>query len=135
MSRTSALKEYFLLLKRFLDCPDISPMMRHISMMTCFHEDTKEQLYAEGFGADRGSSEDVIAQYYKRSEGLDDLARTLYADFHTYLPGDLLVKEDRMTMAASLEGRVPFLDHEFVEYVRRASFGTENPKINDQIYS
>lgn len=117
VSRTSALKEYFLLLKRFLDCPDISPMMRHISMMTCFHEDAKEQLFAEGFGVNLTPGEDVISRYYKKSEDLDDLARTLYADFHTYLPGDLLVKEDRMTMAASLEGRVPFLDHEFVEYI------------------
>lgn len=47
------------------------------------------------------------------------LARTLYADVHTYLPGDLLVKADRMTMAASLEGRSPFLDHEIVEWTAR----------------
>lgn len=117
VSRTSAVKEYFLLLKRFLDCPETSPMLRHISMMTCFQEDAKETLFAEKFGQDLAPSEYVLSQYYKKSEDLDDLTRTLHADFHTYLPGDLLVKEDRMTMAASLEGRVPFLDYELVEYV------------------
>ncbi len=117
VSRTSAVKEYFLLLKRFLDCPDTSSMLRHINMMTCFQDDVKELLFADGVGQDLASSEYVLSQYYKKAEEFDDLTRTLYTDFHTYLPGDLLVKEDRMTMAASLEGRVPFLDHEFIEYV------------------
>jgi asparagine synthase (glutamine-hydrolysing) len=47
------------------------------------------------------------------------LDRTLHTDIHTYLPGDLLVKADRMTMAASLEGRSPLLDHEWAELVAR----------------
>jgi asparagine synthase (glutamine-hydrolysing) len=47
------------------------------------------------------------------------LDRTLYSDIHTYLPGDLLVKADRMTMAASLEGRSPFLDHELAAWAAR----------------
>jgi len=47
------------------------------------------------------------------------LDRRLYTDLHTYLPGDLLVKADRMTMAASLEARSPFLDHEMVEWAAR----------------
>jgi asparagine synthase (glutamine-hydrolysing) len=45
--------------------------------------------------------------------------RTLYTDNHTYLPGDLLVKADRMTMAHSLEGRSPFLDHEIASWAAR----------------
>ena len=43
----------------------------------------------------------------------------MYADIHTYLPGDLLVKADRMTMAASLEARSPFLDQELIEWTAR----------------
>ncbi len=43
------------------------------------------------------------------------LERRLCVDLHEYLPSDLLMKTDRMTMLASLEARVPFLNHPFVE--------------------
>ena len=44
------------------------------------------------------------------------LDQALYLDFMTWLPGDILVKVDRMTMAHSLEARAPFLDHRLVEF-------------------
>ncbi|SRR5579883_2019539 len=46
------------------------------------------------------------------------LARMLYADQKTYLV-ELLMKQDQMSMAASIESRVPFLDHPFVEFAAR----------------
>jgi asparagine synthase (glutamine-hydrolysing) len=47
----------------------------------------------------------------------DLIARLLYVNLRTYLLDDLLVKADRSSMAASLEARSPFLDHQLVQFV------------------
>lgn len=55
---------------------------------------------------------DVTAQWYRASAGWDPVARMQHVDLFTWLRGDILVKADKMTMANSLELRVPFLDQE-----------------------
>ena len=56
--------------------------------------------------------QDVTAELYTRSTGWDPVARMQHLDLFTWLRGDILVKADKMTMANSLELRVPFLDNE-----------------------
>ena len=58
---------------------------------------------------------DAIAAAFEAAGGQDALARMFAVDAHTQLPDDLLMLTDKMTMAASLECRVPLLDHELVE--------------------
>ena len=56
---------------------------------------------------------------YAEAAALPELDRILYANLRTYLPDDLSVKVDRMTMAHSLEARSPFLDTALIAYVAR----------------
>lgn len=61
----------------------------------------------------------VMLEHYENAPANDHLSRVLYTDFKTYLPGDILVKVDRMSMANSLEVRAPLLDYEVVEYAAK----------------
>lgn len=56
---------------------------------------------------------------YDQADGPDHLSKILYTDLHSYLPGGILVKVDRMSMANSLEVRAPLLDYQVIDYANR----------------
>lgn len=62
---------------------------------------------------------ETYSSYYQRVKHVSELNQMLYVDTKVWLPDDLLIKADKMTMAASVELRVPFLDHRLVEFAAR----------------
>ena len=62
---------------------------------------------------------DTYNSFYQRVGDQTELNQMLYVDTKVWLPDDLLIKADKMTMAASVELRVPFLDHRLVEFAAR----------------
>ncbi len=94
------------------------PAARYGSWYGAFDTASVEALLHPDYA--RLAAQHPIAERVRQElEGCDSreaLHRLLYADIHLRLVDDLLVKGDRMAMAASIEGRVPFLDHKLVEF-------------------
>jgi asparagine synthase (glutamine-hydrolysing) len=76
------------------------------------------ELYTKDFLAtiDTQSRAHLSRAFFTATEHLDPLDRMLYVDTKTWLPDDLLLKADKITMANSLELRVPLLDQRIIEF-------------------
>jgi asparagine synthase (glutamine-hydrolysing) len=71
--------------------------------------------------------DDIFATYFHKAQNASALNRMLYVDTKVWLPEDLLLKADKMTMATAVELRVPFLDHKLVEFIATLP---DNVKVN-----
>ncbi len=85
---------------------------------TFFSEQLWDRLVRDEFKSELSdyNPADIITDLYKSADTDNHLSKILYTDIKSYLPGDILVKVDRMSMANSLETRAPILDYRVVEY-------------------
>jgi asparagine synthase (glutamine-hydrolysing) len=106
-------------LKRFLRTGNGSVPDRFLGMMSRLSDDERLALYTPSLRA-RISGRAASARFgdvFGAQEGLSGLAAGLYLDYTTFLPDDVLALSDRLSMAHSLEVRVPFVDHRLIEAV------------------
>jgi asparagine synthase (glutamine-hydrolysing) len=104
--------------KRLIEGSTLDPALHHTRWMIFLDSHTREQLYHPDFlnALNGWSIMPLFSNYFNKAKGLNVLARQQYVDIKTYLADDILVKVDMMSMATSLETRVPLLDFKLVEF-------------------
>jgi len=100
--------------RRFTEGAELDVPGSHFHWRVVLTEDAKRSVFAGGEGYPPTDS--FFRQVYDGASG-DDLARILKIDSSFHLPDDLMIKNDRMTMAHSIEARVPFTDLELVAFL------------------
>jgi asparagine synthase (glutamine-hydrolysing) len=115
--------------KNFLRHVSRDAQGRYIDSVTFFHADERRALLSPAIRRAMAGwdSEASFRQAFERFAGLPAKAQLMAVDFETYLPEDCLVKVDRMSMAHSIESRVPLLDHLVVEFAASLPVGMKMP--------
>lgn len=108
-------------LKRFVAAADLDWQSAHASWRMIFAPTERARLLAPVAGRPGANADatDLYKQWFARTNARDPLNQMLYVDTRLYLPADMLVKIDRMTMAHGLEARGPYLDYRVVELTAR----------------
>jgi len=107
-------------IKRFSEGLNNSHTNRHFRWMLFLSDLQKRKLYAPSFLDQRFldplPKREPFAGFFKQAQPFDGINKDLFLDFKTYMVDNILVKVDRMSMATSLEARVPLLDYKMVEF-------------------
>jgi asparagine synthase (glutamine-hydrolysing) len=107
-------------LAKYLDWLGTPLAARYLSIPNDLTTSVRSRLYTAAFRERVGDAVAThFASLFGHLEHASDLKRMSYVDLKSWLPDDLLIKADKMTMAASVELRVPFLDHKLLEFCLR----------------
>ncbi|MDE2051048.1 MAG: asparagine synthase (glutamine-hydrolyzing), partial [Gammaproteobacteria bacterium] len=102
-------------LRRFLEGARLPSDWQHLRWMVFLREAQRERLYTREFRSQVAGATEGLVRAFLEDGGADRLDAQMRCDLRLYLPEDILAKVDAMSMASSLEARVPYLDNEVVD--------------------
>jgi asparagine synthase (glutamine-hydrolysing) len=90
---------------------------KYLDNISLFNKESRKQLFSNDFKQQLNDLDvtSIIKPLFDKSKGMDRINQALYIDTMLLLPGNNLVKPDRMGMAVSIENRAPFLDYRMIE--------------------
>jgi asparagine synthase (glutamine-hydrolysing) len=119
LAGTEAKKDFRNSLKRLLEGAALPATWQHMRWRTFLAPAAKRALYTSDFQRQAEGACERLVLAFLDNGGEDRLQQQLFCDTRFYLPENILAKVDLMSMATSLEARVPFLDNEVIDLALR----------------
>jgi asparagine synthase (glutamine-hydrolysing) len=104
-------------IQKGLAAAKMKPEDRYIYVMSYFDEGgLKKEISSKKLGSVQANSNNILMEHFNECNSKSITNRMMYVDIKKYIPEDLMVKVDIASMANSLEGRSPYLDHNLMEF-------------------
>ena len=114
VDRNNTVLNYVRLARAYFNTTSLMPQQQYGVYTSVFDDDFRNELTLEN-----KDIPDFHEKYFMECDSSDLLDKIMYFDLKTSLPEQLLMLTDKMSMATSLEARVPFLDHNMVEFAAK----------------